>query len=213
MSDSIARVSVSEEFRNLRAARERVREAEDDALNRLEKKDAAGLLPLLRYSRAQLDEYYAMGLAQTKRTFRHALVAMWLGFTLLILGLALYIGPVETLGLERPDQNFNVLILSSAAIIELISVLFLWFYRSTIGQLTFYYRLQIRNHNAILCSRIASSMKDGDDARRAIINSMLDFSLMPERPDVQGSGGLRSWTSFSSAPARSSPVAEPPHES
>jgi hypothetical protein len=203
VGDFVASANMSSEAANLRAARERVRDAEKDALKRLEEKDGGGLLPLLRYSRAQLDEYYAMGLAQTTRTFRHALIAMWLGFTLLVLGLALYVAPVERLNLHPPSGNFNFLILSSAVIIEFISVLFLWFYRSTMGQLTFYYRLQIRNHNAILCFRIATSMEaESDEAKRAIIASMLDFSLMPERPEVQGSAGLRGWGGAPPPPAQ-----------
>lgn len=179
---TMTRVSVSPESITVQRAQERVRETEEDALGRLESTDSANLLPLLRYSRAQLDAYYAIGLEQTRRGFFNAVVAMWLGFVILILGVALYIGPVERFGLQRPDEDFNTLILSSAAIVEFISALFLWVYRSTISQLTFYYRLQMRSHTAILCFRMASTMAESDEAKRAIIASILDASMTPEQP-------------------------------
>lgn len=188
----VAGVDLESESAHIAAARERVRETEEDALKRLETTDQANLLPLLRYSRAQLDAYYAIGLAQTRRSFVNAVIAMWLGFLILILGVALYVGPVETLGLSRPSEDFNILILSSAAIVEFISALFLWVYRSTINQLTFYYRLQMRSHTAILCFRMSTTMENADLAKRAIITSMLDSSLVPEPTPPTGSKGFAS---------------------
>ena len=169
-----------------------MRETEDDALRRLEKTDDAGLLPLLRYSRAQLDAYYAMGLGQTRRAFLNAALAMWLGFGLLVAGIALYIGPVEKLGLARPAGDFDWLILASAMVIEVVSALFLWVYRSTIGQLTFYYRLQMQSHTAIMCFRIADTMKEPDDAKRAVIDKLLATGPAPERPAPMSARGLAS---------------------
>lgn len=117
---------------------------------------------------------------------------MWLGFLILIFGIALYVGPLENFGLKRPSEDFNVLIISSAAIVEFISALFLWVYRSTIDQLTFYYRLQMRSHVAILSFRMATTMETADEAKRAIIDSILDSSLRPERiPGPAGGKGLR----------------------
>lgn len=213
LTSAIADAHLSTDAANIQAAKERVRETEEDALNRLEKKDEAGLLPLLRYSRAQLDEYYAMGLAQTRRSFFHALVAMWLGFILLILGLALYVAPVEQLGLQRPSQDFSLMILGTGAIIEFISVLFLWIYRSTMGQLTFYYQLQIRTHTAILCFRMATAMKkenESDSAKLAIIKTILKGTSLPERPALEGSRGLRDWIGGSSAAGSASSAAPSP---
>jgi hypothetical protein len=172
------------------AVRERVRETEEDALKRLEKTDEAGLLPLLRYSRAQLDAYYVMGLEQTRRAFVNAVVAMWLGFLILLVGIGLYIGPVEYLKIARPTGDFNTIVLASAVIVEVIAALFLWVYRSTTGQLTFYYRLQMHSHTSILCYRMASTMTAPDEAKRAIIDKVLSSTLVPERPPLTGSKGL-----------------------
>jgi hypothetical protein len=188
----VADCMLAQENDSVAVARERVRETEEDALNRLESTDQAGLLPLLRYSRAQLDAYYAMGLAQTRRSFINAVTAMWLGFLLLIVGVALYVAPVERLGLPHPTADFKTLILASAAIIEFIAALFLWVYRSTIGQLTFYYRLQMHSHTAILCFRIATTMDQADETKRAIIDKVLGSSMVPERPAMVTSKGLAS---------------------
>lgn len=190
LTEVVVDATLGGETETIARARERVRETEEDALGRLEKTDAAGLLPLLRYSRAQLDAYYAMGLGQTRRAFVNAALAMWLGFLLLVFGIALYIGPVEQLGLARPAGDVNLLILAGAVIIEVISALFLWVYRSTIGQLTFYYRLQMQSHTAILCYRIATTMEQADEAKRAVIDKLLGASLEPERPAPAGARGL-----------------------
>jgi len=186
----VANSTFTSDAQTIAAVHERVRETEEDALQRLETTDEAGLLPLLRYSRAQLEAYYVMGLAQTRRSFVNAVIAMWLGFAILLAGVALYIGPVEQFGIRRPSGDFNLIILSSAVIIEVISALFLWVYRSTIGQLTFYYRLQMHSHTAILCFRIGDTMGQSDEAKRAIVDRLLESTLLPERPPLSGSKGL-----------------------
>ncbi|MAR90804.1 MAG: hypothetical protein SV765_03895 [Pseudomonadota bacterium] len=199
----VADVSLALEDSAMEKVQTTVRETEDDAIRRLEQSDDAGLLPLLKYSRAQLDAYYEIGLKQTRGSFFNAVLAMWLGFLLLLVGIALYVGPVEQLGLTRPPQNFNVLILSGAAIVEFISALFLWVYRSTIAQLTYYYRLQMYNHTSILCFRMASTMNDADPTKQLIIEKILGWTQMPERPPVVGARGLRSLL----APTASGPSA------
>jgi hypothetical protein len=199
--DTTSAMADSKTARAAEKAEAEVQKTEREAIDRLESGDLSGLLPLLRYSRAQLEQYYKMGLAQTKRSFFHALVAMWLGFILLVMGLALYVGPVEKLGLHRPSLDFNLLILATATIIEFISALFLWIYRSTMGQLTYYYRLQMRSHTAILCFRMSTSMTDGKDAAiGTILNALLDMSLEPERPAPEHSRGMRNWLSSAIPP-------------
>jgi len=181
-TEAVFSATVGDEPEALRRVRQQARETEEDALRRLEKTDDAGLRPLLRYSRAQLDAYYAMGLGQTRRAFVNAALAMWLGFLILIAGIVLSIGPVEQFNIARPDGDFASLVLASALIIEVISALFLWVYRSTIGQLTFYYRLQMQSHTAIMCFRIAETMADGDAGKSAVIEKLLGATPDPERP-------------------------------
>jgi len=187
----VADISFEIQDSAIQRVKESVRETEQDAIDRLEQSDTAGLLPLLRYSRAQLDAYYEIGLKQTRGSFFNAVLAMWLGFLLLLIGIALYVGPVERLNLTRPPQDFNILILSGAAIVEFISALFLWVYRSTIAQLTYYYRLQMHNHTSILCFRMASTMAQPDETKRLIIEKILEWSTLPERLPLTGAKGFR----------------------
>ena len=194
LTSFLADISISKEDVKVQEAQKSVHETEREAIDKLEQTDAAGLLPLLKYSRAQLEAYYAVGLSQTRRSFFHAVLAMWLGFILLLVGIALYVAPVEKLGLKPPAQEFNILILSGAAIIEFISALFLWVYRSTTAQLTYFYNRQMYSHTAILCFRMASAMeKDkADHSRSAIVKKLLDWNEKPERPPLEGSKAFRS---------------------
>jgi hypothetical protein len=188
----VADLSLSVEEESIRAAQNSVEESELEAIRRFENTDGAGLLPLLTYSRAQLDAYYKIGLSQTRRSFFHGIVAMWLGFVLLLSGLALYIVPLDKLGLNPPTQDFKMLLLSGAAIIEFISALFLWMYRSTTAQLTYLYDRQMYSHTAILCFRMSSTIEKekGDETRAAIVTKLLDWHAKPDRPAIPSGGGL-----------------------
>lgn len=172
-------------------AREQADKVEDQVLRDLEGQDTAGLLPLQRYSRSQLKTYYEIGLQQVRRSFVNATIAMWLGFLILLAGVALYVLPLEQFHVPKPTGSFNTIILASAVIVEVIAALFLWVYRSTIAQLTYYYRLQMHSHTSILCYRIAESMNEPDKAKQAIIAEILRASFTPERPAVRGASGLR----------------------
>lgn len=128
----------------------------------------------------------------SRRSFFHGIVAMWLGFALLLSGLALYIVPLEKFGLNSPTQDFKILLLSGAAIIEFISALFLWMYRSTTAQLTYLYDRQMYSHTAILCFRMASTIDrgKGDETRASIVTKLLDWNPKPDRPALPGGSGL-----------------------
>ena len=175
-------------------AQQDVRQTEEDAMRSLEQTDKEGLVPLLKYSRAQLLAYYQMNMKQATGSFVNSVVAMWLGFALLLMGVALFVGPVERVGLNRPTSDIKILVMGGAAIIEFISALFLWVYQSTVAQLTYFYSTQMHSHTAILCFRMASTMEHSkeDDAKRAIIDKVMDWNLMPERPQVRGAKGLLS---------------------
>jgi hypothetical protein len=193
LTSFFADLSLAIEDAAVQQAQQTVRETEQEAISRFEQTDAAGLLPLLKYSRAQLEAYYAVGLSQTRKSFFNSVLAMWLGFILLLVGIALYVGPVEKIGLKPPTQDFKVLIMGGAAIIEFISALFLWVYRSSTAQLTYFYNRQMHSHTSILCFRIASTMETAkaDDTKREIVQKVLDWTSMPARPPLIGAKGLR----------------------
>ena len=186
MAEPFADVKVSQ----VKETRFDLQAIEAETIERLGGTQVGELLTLVRYSRAQLDAYYAMGLQQTRGSFKNALIAMWLGFSILLLGIFSYVVPVEIAWLRPPSGDFTVVVLASAVIVELIAALFLWTYRSTVGQLTFYYQLQMRSHAAIQSFSIASTMVSNDDAKRAVIDSALATSLTPERLDLPSSKGF-----------------------
>lgn len=186
----------------IRKAQEAVRETERDALVRLENKDEAGLLPLLKYSRAQLEAYYTTGLEQARRSYVNSAVAMWLGFFVLLAGMALYIAPVDKLGLNRPAEDFFTLIIGTGLIIEFISVLFLWVYRSSLRQLTNFYNRQMGAHTAILSFRMTSKMsaEAASDTIKTIVAKMLDVSSMHDIERPAGARGLGKFIGLQKSP-------------
>lgn len=164
---------------------------EEAKLNELiEGKDSAGLLPLLRYSRIQLEAYYKIGLNQTRRGFLYAVIAMWVGFFFLISGFSIYILPIEKIGLIRPQTDVNFLLIGVGAIIEFVSALFLWIYRSSTSQLTYFYNRQMYTHSVMMCFRIAESMKDADDTKRIIVEKVLERTWSLDRPEAPATGGI-----------------------
>lgn len=177
-------------FDEAKAARKDLQSIEDETIRALQGTDIQTLLMLLRYSRAQLDAYYAMGLQQTQGSYRNAIIAMWLGFAILLVGIFAYTVPVNVPWLREPSGNFALIVLASAVIIEVVAALFLWTYRSTIGQLTFYYQLQMRNHAAIQSFAIANTMQKPDGAKRAVIDAALGAGPVPERLDLPTAKGL-----------------------
>jgi hypothetical protein len=157
--------------------------------------EEAKLLPLLKYSRSQLEAYYIISLKQTRRSFLFSVIAMWLGFILIIAGISVYFLPIEDWGLKRPDADIKFVVIAGGAIIEFISALFLWVYRSTTNQLTYFYNRQIHTHNVILGFRIASTMSNSstrsnsDDAKRSIIDKMLEAKWdATQPPPTRGKG-------------------------
>jgi len=193
LTSFLADFSLSVADSALHKAQQAVRETEEEAIRRLEQTDGAGLLPLLKYSRAQLEAYYQIGLSQTRRGFFNSVLAMWLGFILLLVGVALYVVPMQQLGLKSPSQDFRILIMGGATIIEFISALFLWVYRSSTAELIHFYNTQMHIHTSILCFRIADTMEPAksDDTKRAIVDKVLDWKSMPDNPPLVGSQGLR----------------------
>jgi len=104
----------------------KLREQQNNAETVLEQSDTEGLIPLVRYSRAQLEAYYTIGLNQTQRSFRYSVIAMWLGFAVLLAGLTYQTLPLnlilQTVG-EPPPGNVAVIALAGSTVIELIAAL------------------------------------------------------------------------------------------
>lgn len=145
----------------------------------LERNDKAGLIPLIRYSRLQLEAYYRIGLDQTHRSFRYSIIAMWVGFIVIISGVGINFLPTSIRELFSAS-NVNDISIAGGIVIELISALFLWVYRSSINQLTYFYNRQMDNHNVLICQRIAETMEKSDDTKRVIIERILEHTQKAE---------------------------------
>jgi hypothetical protein len=174
--------------------RNTARIAEEEALSHfsIEDKDTADLIRLLKNSRTDLEAYHKIGLNQSRRSFRNSVLAMWLGFLLLLAGIVLYVAPVEQLGIGIPDTSgYNFLIIGGAAIIEFVAALFLWVYRSTSNQLQIFYDREMHKHSIVLCYKIASTIKEPDDAKRSIIDKVLERKWVYSEIEPTNSKGFR----------------------
>jgi hypothetical protein len=178
--DEQAEAELTRVFRDAQAKQEALEE-------QLAKEDQAHLVTILQYSQAQLREYYAIGLGQTQRSFRYSVIAMWLGFFILIGGIAIYLFPIEQIGLKAPTAGVNTLVIGSGTIVEFISALFLWVYRRSIKQLTYFYNRQIHAHNVLLSYRISDTMADPDVPKKMIVEHILQRVWSPE--DLEATSG------------------------
>jgi hypothetical protein len=145
----------------------------------LESSDQSGLILLVSYSRMQLQAYYRIGLTQTQRSFRYSIVAMWLGFAVILVGLIYQVVPIETWTVNPsiaalPKTDVKIVAIAGSTVIEVIAALFLWVYRSSITQLTYFYNRQMHIHNVIMCYRMAASMQQPDTAVAKIIDKVLE---------------------------------------
>lgn len=143
------------------------------AEERLVAEDKTGLIPLIQYSRIQLESYYVMGLSQAQRSFRYSILAMWIGFVVIISGTGLSLFPFGDSELRASISDIRIVTISGGVVIELISALFLWIYRSSINQLNYFYNRQMHLHNVIVCDRIATSMSNPDETKRLIVEKVL----------------------------------------
>lgn len=145
---------------------------QDELEKSLQAEDSFGLVKLIRYSRLQLQAYYQIGLSQSQRSFRYSIVAMWIGFFVIVLGVVGYMIPKEIL-IYTPPSKAHELALLGGLIIEIISAVFLWVYKSSMNQLTYFYDRLQQNHNALIAFTIAESMADKDSAKKIIVEQLV----------------------------------------
>jgi hypothetical protein len=152
--------------------------------NELKASDPSGLVSLVQYSRIQLEAYYRIGLSQTEGSFRYSVIAMWIGFGVIMVGIVIRVVDLQRLGLQPPDTNISTLVIMSGAVIEVISALFLWVYRNSIRQLTYFYNRQIHSHSVLLCHRIAETMDAPDEVKKLIVEKVLETSWKQEQESL-----------------------------
>ncbi len=149
-----------------------IADKQSDIEDELITKDTTGLIQLIRYSRLQLTAYYSIGLDQTRKSFRYSVLAMWIGFLVIIFGVTYTFLIEPPKGADTP--NSRILTVAGGTVIEVISALFLWVYSRSVTQLTYFYNRQSYNHNILFCTSIASTMSDSEETKRMIIEKVLD---------------------------------------
>ncbi len=145
--------------------------------DKLEATDDLGLIPLVTYSRIELEQYYKIGLTQTQKSYTYSIVSMWIGFIIILLGIILYLFPANITNQDLTSGNFHILTIVSGIFTEFISALFLWIYKSSVNNLTYFYNRQIFIHNTLLAYKISTSMNDADLAKKIIVEKILDFGF------------------------------------
>ncbi len=143
----------------------------------LQEKDTEGLIPLITYSRIELEQYHKIGLSQTHRSYRYSILAMWIGFFIISFGIISYLVPFPFINTDLLGGNFQILTITSGIVTEVISALFLWIYRSSMNKLTYFYNRQVFIHNALLAYKMARTMKEPDAAKTTIIEKILEFGF------------------------------------
>lgn len=146
--------------------------------DKLEKTDSELLIPLITYSKLELETYYKLGLSQTQKSYKYSILAMWIGFLLIIFGIVIYIIPSNILKIDNGEisEKIKFITMASGVVLELISGLFLWIYKNSITQLNYFYSRQIFIHNSLFAFRVAQTMKDSDEAKKEIVSKILDFN-------------------------------------
>src|SRR5690606_11204081 len=94
---------------------------------------------------------------------------------------------VAALGAGGDDRN--TLVLLTGAVIEFIAAAFLWVYRFSIQQQTYYYRRQLSLHNALLAHRLATTMEAKDDSTKRSVERRLQDVEGPSS-ELHGSRGI-----------------------
>ena len=150
---------------------------------KLEQTDSEFLIPLITYSKLELETYYKIGLNQTQKSYKYSILAMWIGFIIIVIGIAIYIAPENQYFKpnEMISDKINIVIVASGAILEIVSGLFLWIYKNSMNHLTYFYNRQIHIHNSLFAFRIAQTMENSDEAKKIIVERVLNFNYKVDK--------------------------------
>jgi hypothetical protein len=143
---------------------------------RINNSDLDLIIDLVGYSRSELQTYYEMGLGQAKKSYNYSIVAMWLGFLIIVGGIVLYLVPLPYVNNNFLSGNVQVLTVVSGLIVEMIGALFFFMYRNSTNQLIYLYNRQRVMFDSVICLQICREMENKDDVYRLIIENILDYS-------------------------------------
>lgn len=164
----------------------------DDALRKFEAEfasnDPIGLGQVIRLSRLELDKFYQLTLGQARGSYRYAVLASWLGFGVIILGLLQGMGvlPAPSREMAEGVANSNAttsvtVTMAVGAVMELVSGLFLWVYRSADRRFGYFYDRQMHFYSVFICTKLAMEMTTKDESMASIIDRILTTTWGTER--------------------------------
>lgn len=192
-----------DEYGSVRRELTKARQEQGEIEIQLDATDPQFPLKLISYSRFMLKEYYIMAMRQAGRSYRYCLIAMWLGFIVLLAGVADYFIPLRALlansfSLPETPQPSTAsglspteFVLITGVVLEFIAAAFLWVYRFSITQQTYYYRRQLKLHNVLLAKHVGDGMQEGKDAAlKMIIQSLLENVDMTQS-DLPTASGVK----------------------
>jgi hypothetical protein len=160
---------------------EELKHEKDNYERILDRKDDTGLLPLVKYSSLELEQYYRMGINQSRNSFIISIIAMSIGFVIIMSSFIFYLFPIPGVNQDLLDGDFYIVSVASGTVLELISGLFFWIYKRSKDQMIYFYNRQIFIHNALLAFNISSTMDNPDESKKVIIEKILEFGFVNRR--------------------------------
>lgn len=137
--------------------------------------DIRDIFYFFKFRREHLNLYYDMNFSQVIKSFRYSVLAMFIGFFIIVIGILGAFGILEIAfpGIKPIDVD-NVVI-AGGILAEMISALFLWIYRTSLLQLTYFYKYQVHAHNVFISYLITNTMdkKIRDSTRKELIKEFL----------------------------------------
>ncbi|MBE7177530.1 MAG: hypothetical protein INR69_14060 [Mucilaginibacter polytrichastri] len=174
--NDLARTHAAKAAREHQKQREALQAKSKEYEKDMDDADPNKLVALITFSKIELESYYDIGLRHNRRSYVYSITAMWIGFFVILTGLILFTVPLPRVNPELTgDKSLKALSVGSGLVIELISALFLWIYKNSNEQLTYFYNRQIYVHNALFAVRIAETMTNPDEAKGRIIDSILEI--------------------------------------
>lgn len=156
-------------------------------LEQIEKK----LFQVIKYRRESLNYYYNTNFNQTKKSYRYSIIAMFIGFIIIIIGIISAFGFFDIVSTDIKETEINNVVIAGGVIAEMISALFLWIYNASSKQLMYFYSQQIQAHNALISFIISGTMKketEEDKAKEKIIECILKPSKFEQLELPSGKG-------------------------
>lgn len=167
--DAVIEPEQLEDARQLQSVNQAQTELERDA----EERDQDGIVEILRLSRLELDRWYTITLKQNRQSFRYAVLAMWVGFAILGVGLASAFGVTGLSDSSSAPLDIHFVVLASGTIVEFIAGLFLWIYRQSQDQFRYFYDRQMNGYGVLMAFRVANSMTEPDASKASVVETLL----------------------------------------